>query len=213
MERAHLARSEPQPEKPMPNFTRESARVAIKARIAAYLEGETSWLGGFEDIVRKHDALPVVVEFAACFVNPEGDVFENEFLLDAPKLTPVTEWARRMNIYLIGKDIVPEMEGFIPIRQPFYPDCPDCLGTGKLSADGKVLLEGKLSCPRCGGLKWVPPDEQDVNAGRKWVVLRQDDNGFRDFVRLTDTEAEAEALRAELESHGHKQMYWVERIG
>lgn len=48
---------------------------------------------------------------------------------------------------------------------------------------------------------------------QKWAVMRQDDNGFRDFVRVIGSETEAEALRAELESHGHKQMYWVERIG
>ncbi len=201
----------------MPNFTRESARVAIKARIAAYLEGEgnTGWLRGYQDIVRKHDVLPVYIGITGItsFVSPNGDLFDSDSFEDPSELIPVTEWARRMNIYLIGKDIVPEIEGFIPIRQPFYSDCPDCLGTGKWSNDGEVIAEGKVTCPRCGGLKWVPPDEQDVNAGRKWVVLRQDDNGFRDFVRLADTEAEAEAIRAELESHGHKQMYWVERIG
>lgn len=197
----------------MPNFTRESARVAIKARIAAYITNGGGIFGGYEELAREREVLPVGFDlFLTYFVNPEGDVYQVDALTDPPELVEVNSWASRMWVYLNGQKQAPEIEGFIPIRQPFYPDCPDCLGTGKLSADEKVLLEGKLSCPRCGGLKWVPPDEQAINAGRKWVVLRQDDNGFRDFVRLTDTETEAEALRAELESHGHKQMYWVERI-
>lgn len=55
-------------------------------------------------------------------------------------------------------------------------------------------------------------DAETPERPQKWAVMRQDDNGFRDRVRIVGSEPEAETLRAELESHGHKQMYWVERI-
>lgn len=51
--------------------------------------------------------------------------------------------------------------------------------------------------------------EWDFSA--RWRVMRQDDNGFRDTVAVVNGERDARCLQAELESHGHKQMYWVER--
>jgi hypothetical protein len=45
----------------------------------------------------------------------------------------------------------------------------------------------------------------------RWRVMRQDDNEFRDTVAIVNGERDARCLQAELESHGHKQMYWVER--
>lgn len=49
------------------------------------------------------------------------------------------------------------------------------------------------------------------NFAARWRVMRQDDNGFRDVVASVNGERDARCLQAELESHGHKQMYWVER--
>jgi len=43
-----------------------------------------------------------------------------------------------------------------------------------------------------------------------WVVWRQDDNGIKAQVAVVDTRGEAERLREEFESRGHKQLYWVE---
>jgi len=42
-----------------------------------------------------------------------------------------------------------------------------------------------------------------------WTVWRQDDNGNRFEVARKDSRAEAEALAAAMEVHGHKQTYWV----
>ncbi|TWE19295.1 hypothetical protein FB465_4411 [Kitasatospora atroaurantiaca] len=42
-------------------------------------------------------------------------------------------------------------------------------------------------------------------------VMRQDDNGNRYLVAKGLSRQEAEALAAEFEARGHKQMYWVER--
>jgi hypothetical protein len=44
-----------------------------------------------------------------------------------------------------------------------------------------------------------------------WKVYRQDDNGNRFLVRSFETEEAAKEHAAELESHGHKQLYWVSR--
>lgn len=44
-----------------------------------------------------------------------------------------------------------------------------------------------------------------------WTVYRQDDNGNRFTVRTFETETAAREHAAELESHGHKQHYWVSR--
>lgn len=41
-------------------------------------------------------------------------------------------------------------------------------------------------------------------------VMRQDDNGNRYVVARDLTHAAAEALAAEFEARGHKQLYWVE---
>jgi hypothetical protein len=43
-----------------------------------------------------------------------------------------------------------------------------------------------------------------------WAVHRQDDNGNRFVVQTRLTREEAERLVAELESRGHKQVYWAE---
>ena len=43
-----------------------------------------------------------------------------------------------------------------------------------------------------------------------WAVCRQDDNGNRFVVRTSLGRGEAAQLVAELESRGHKQLYWIE---
>ena len=48
-----------------------------------------------------------------------------------------------------------------------------------------------------------------MSAKPTWSVYRQDDNGNRFLVKSNLTEPKARALAAELESHGHKQLYWV----
>lgn len=42
-----------------------------------------------------------------------------------------------------------------------------------------------------------------------WAVYRQDDNGNVFVVRRGLSKEDAQRLAAELESHGHKQLYWV----
>lgn len=46
-----------------------------------------------------------------------------------------------------------------------------------------------------------------------WIVIRQDDNGNRYRVGRYATRAEAQKIADSLEGRGHKQLYWVERIG
>ena len=46
-----------------------------------------------------------------------------------------------------------------------------------------------------------------------WLVIRQDDNGNRYRVGRYATRAEAQKIADSLDDHGHKQLYWVERIG
>ncbi|MFJ8109698.1 SPOR domain-containing protein [Streptomyces sp. NPDC096132] len=46
-----------------------------------------------------------------------------------------------------------------------------------------------------------------------WLVIRQDDNGNRYRVGRYATRAEAQKIADSLDSRGHKQLYWVERIG
>ncbi|MFF2199442.1 SPOR domain-containing protein [Streptomyces sp. NPDC058145] len=45
-----------------------------------------------------------------------------------------------------------------------------------------------------------------------WIVIRQDDNGNRYRVGRYATRAEAQKIADSLDDHGHKQLYWVERI-
>lgn len=44
-----------------------------------------------------------------------------------------------------------------------------------------------------------------------WCVYRQDDSGNIFLVERGLPETEARRLATELESHGHKQVYWVEQ--
>ncbi|MET9432558.1 SPOR domain-containing protein [Streptomyces sp. NPDC006551] len=46
-----------------------------------------------------------------------------------------------------------------------------------------------------------------------WLVIRQDDNGNRYRVGRYATEDEAQKIADSLDDRGHKQLYWVERIG
>ena len=46
-----------------------------------------------------------------------------------------------------------------------------------------------------------------------WVVWRQDDNGNRFEAGRFNDRRRAEELALEMESHGHKQIYWVADAG
>lgn len=46
-----------------------------------------------------------------------------------------------------------------------------------------------------------------------WIVIRQDDTGNRYRVGRYATRAEAQKIADSLDDRGHKQVYWVERIG
>ncbi|MGW1162960.1 SPOR domain-containing protein [Streptomyces sp. NPDC002519] len=46
-----------------------------------------------------------------------------------------------------------------------------------------------------------------------WLVIRQDDTGNRYRVGRYATRAEAQKIVDSLDDRGHKQLYWVERIG
>lgn len=53
----------------------------------------------------------------------------------------------------------------------------------------------------------------DSGAVLPWLVIRQDDNGARYRVGRYATRAEAQEIADSLDDRGHKQLYWVERIG
>ncbi|MEU1191677.1 SPOR domain-containing protein [Streptomyces sp. NPDC005859] len=53
----------------------------------------------------------------------------------------------------------------------------------------------------------------DSTISLPWLVIRQDDNGNRYRVGRYASRAEAQEIADSLDSRGHKQLYWVERIG
>ncbi|MFG2294809.1 SPOR domain-containing protein [Streptomyces sp. NPDC048603] len=53
----------------------------------------------------------------------------------------------------------------------------------------------------------------DSGALLPWLVIRQDDNGNRYRVGRYATRAEAQKVIDSLDDRGHKQLYWVERLG
>ncbi|MCP3766828.1 MULTISPECIES: SPOR domain-containing protein [unclassified Streptomyces] len=53
----------------------------------------------------------------------------------------------------------------------------------------------------------------DGTATLPWLVVRQDDNGNRYRVGRYATRAEAQKIADSLDARGHRQLYWVERIG
>lgn len=90
--------------------------------------------------------------------------------------------------------------------------------TGKLElwyehSSGRRLLSGKLHellysmegpehCERSG----IQAIDHDL---AQWEVWRQDDNGNQFYVSGGHTRDEALRVCAELEAHGHQQMYWA----
>ncbi|MFO8010366.1 MAG: SPOR domain-containing protein [Dehalococcoidia bacterium] len=46
-----------------------------------------------------------------------------------------------------------------------------------------------------------------------WQLKRQDDHGNIYFVGSFESQEEAEEVRKNFEEKGHKQMYWIERVG
>ncbi|MDX3578993.1 hypothetical protein PV663_18985 [Streptomyces sp. FL07-04A] len=53
----------------------------------------------------------------------------------------------------------------------------------------------------------------DSTISLPWHVIRQDDNGNRYRVGRYATRAEAQKIADSLDGRGHKQLYWVERVG
>ncbi|WP_149184226.1 SPOR domain-containing protein [Streptomyces sp. TRM49041] len=53
----------------------------------------------------------------------------------------------------------------------------------------------------------------DTSATLLWQVIRQDDNGNHYRVGRYATRDEAQKVADSLDSRGHRQLYWVERIG
>ncbi|ARE74767.1 SPOR domain-containing protein [Streptomyces sp. NPDC059558] len=53
----------------------------------------------------------------------------------------------------------------------------------------------------------------DSGALLPWLVIREDDNGNRYRVGRYATRAEAQKVADSLDDRGHKQLYWVERMG
>ncbi|MFI1028060.1 SPOR domain-containing protein [Streptomyces sp. NPDC020951] len=53
----------------------------------------------------------------------------------------------------------------------------------------------------------------DSTISLPWHVIRQDDNGNRYRVGRYATRAEAQKIADSLDARGHKQLYWVERVG
>ncbi|WP_031078412.1 SPOR domain-containing protein [Streptomyces sp. NRRL S-118] len=53
----------------------------------------------------------------------------------------------------------------------------------------------------------------DSGAVLPWLVIRQDDNGNHYRVGRYATRDEAQKMADSLDSRGHEQRYWVERIG
>ncbi|MCX4674557.1 SPOR domain-containing protein [Streptomyces sp. NBC_01433] len=52
----------------------------------------------------------------------------------------------------------------------------------------------------------------DSGAVLAWLVIRQDDNGNRYRVGRYATQDEAQKIADGLDTRGHKQLYWVERM-
>jgi cell division protein FtsN len=53
----------------------------------------------------------------------------------------------------------------------------------------------------------------DTGAVLPWLVIRQDDNGNRYRVGRYATRDEAQQIADSLDGRGHRQLYWVERMG
>ena len=53
----------------------------------------------------------------------------------------------------------------------------------------------------------------DSGAVLPWLVIRQDDNGNRYRIGRYATRDEAQKIADDLGGRGHKQLYWVERVG
>jgi hypothetical protein len=91
----------------------------------------------------------------------------------------------------------------------FSPLSPDDAGSVVLESSSVDWAHIAAHLPfDVGELSVWTPDRR-LPGPCDWTVMRQDDNGNVFEVRSCSSSCEAEALARELESHGHKQTYWV----
>lgn len=87
--------------------------------------------------------------WADYYLRPNGDVVIVGEDFDHPELDSVySDWKRVLPVLVWGSKRYPELWELLPVRGPDAVDC----GCRKIP----LFAEGKVLCPECGGLGWLP---------------------------------------------------------
>lgn len=105
--------------------------------------------------VARHRALPLYVDWAATIgITPRGDIVEWSTEGDYDGLRPAeSSWV--VDALVQGSKKYPALSFLIPPRPPTAHTCPDCQGTGRITALPEQITE-QVICS-CGGVGWVDP--------------------------------------------------------
>ena len=132
---------------PMPVWLPEYVLNRMEAELATKSVQEQAWLKEQNGIMLYgtigHQAV----------LRPDGAVW---FYVDVsrPNSPEQYEWQlgeglERIGALVLGTERFPELAALLPERPANTPDCARCNGSG--------MIMGKLVCPDCGALGWVPP--------------------------------------------------------
>jgi len=115
-------------------------------RLMSELSLGDDWVG---QQARELAALPLGWDFwAHWFLRPNGEVV----VTDGEVMEVSTERIKILSALVMGGKNYPELHALLPDREPDAPNCCHCLGSGR-------ILE-RLICAGCGGVGWVPADEE-----------------------------------------------------
>lgn len=90
--------------------------------------------------------------WASYFLRANGEVVVVGDDVDHPEVdTTYTESSHVLRALVWGSKHYPELKSLLPVRAPGAVDC-GCRAI-------PVFAEGKVLCPECGGLGWLPIDD------------------------------------------------------
>jgi hypothetical protein len=118
------------------------AETQIRRRLAEYLSNPAA---EFQDVARRHDALPVYSDFGGTlFLTPSSTVL----CLPADSVDLQEEHSPEWRLVALVRaaEKFPELQSLLPVRPDNAPACAACAGCGSVA--------GGPRCGACLGLGW-----------------------------------------------------------
>jgi hypothetical protein len=106
------------------------------------------------------NVLPMFLDMGGCYgIRPNGEIVS--FSWDEPYKLDTENDPRIWNIVLFqGAKKYPGLKELVPVRSPDSIECPHCSGTGVNQGLKELGLSSDVIVCYCGGIGWLPQDEQ-----------------------------------------------------